>query len=111
MHWIYAHLIGDFLIQTDWMVEGKKKNSWICLVHVITYLIPFLFTSLSWLQLLFIAIEHFLQDRTKAVEWFMQYTGRKKFAEPPRGPWSFILVDSIFHILFIALIEKIVSGA
>ena len=22
MHWIYAHLIGDYLIQTDWMANG-----------------------------------------------------------------------------------------
>ncbi len=107
MHWIYAHLIGDFLIQTDWMVKGKKRNSWICLVHVVTYMIPFLFTSLSWLQLIPIAIQHFLQDRTKAVEWFMEHTGRGGFAEPPNAPWSLILVDSILHVLFIALIEHL----
>lgn len=107
MHWIFAHLIGDFLIQTDWMVEGKKRRSWICLIHVATYMIPFIFTPLSWLQLTCIAAQHFLQDRTQIVEWFMEHTGRRNFAEPPKGPWSFILVDSIFHILFIALIEKI----
>jgi len=106
MHWIYAHLIGDFLIQTDWMASGKKQSSWICLVHVATYMIPFLLTSLSWLQLLCIAIEHFWQDRTTVIEWFMKHTGKQNFAAPPKGPWSSFLVDGIFHILFIALVEK-----
>lgn len=106
MHWIYAHLIGDFLIQTDWMANGKKQNSWICLVHVATYMIPFLFTSLNWGQLLCIAIQHFWQDRTRVIEWFMQHSGKQGFAEPPKGPWSFIVVDGILHILFIALVEK-----
>jgi hypothetical protein len=106
LHWIYAHLVGDFLIQTDWMANGKKRSSWICFVHVATYMIPFLFTSLSWLQLACIAAEHFLQDRTRIVEWFMKHAGKNSFAEPPKGPWSLIVVDNIFHILFIAMIEK-----
>lgn len=25
MHWIFAHLIGDYLIQNDWMALHKKK--------------------------------------------------------------------------------------
>ncbi len=108
MHWIFAHLIGDFLIQTDWMAQGKKKSSWICLVHVATYMIPFLFTSLNGWQLLLVALQHFLQDRTNFVEWYMANSGRKAFASPPYTPWSAILVDGIFHICSIALIERFI---
>ena len=25
MHWIYAHLIGDYILQNDWLAEGKKR--------------------------------------------------------------------------------------
>lgn len=107
MHWIYAHLIGDFLLQTDWMARGKKQNSWVCLVHVLTYMLPFLLTPLSWWQLLLVAVQHFLQDRTDIVVWFMVKTGKREFTKPPSAPWSVILVDSILHILFIALIESL----
>jgi hypothetical protein len=107
MHWIYAHLIGDFLLQTDWMARGKKFSSWVCFIHVITYMVPFLLTSLNWWQLLFIGIQHFIQDRTDFVLWFMKNTGKDEFTMPPHAPWSVILVDSILHILFIALIEQI----
>ncbi|MFQ5629637.1 MAG: DUF3307 domain-containing protein [bacterium] len=106
MHWIYAHLIGDFLLQTDWMARKKKQNSWVCLTHVLTYLVPFLLTPFDWWQLLLIGIQHFLQDRTDIVVWFMEKTGKSEFTRPPTAPWSIILVDSILHILFIMLIEK-----
>ena len=109
MHWIYAHLIGDFLLQTDWMAQGKKQNSWICLVHVITYMVPFLLTDLVWWQLLCIAVQHFLQDRTDFVLWLMLRSGKEQFTQPPSAPWSIIVVDSIVHILFIALIESAIA--
>lgn len=105
MHWIYAHLIGDFLLQTDWMAQGKKQNSWICLIHVITYMVPFALTTLDAWQLLLIALQHFIQDRTDFVLWMMRHTGKENFTEPPSAPWSIIVVDSIVHILFVAIIE------
>ena len=107
MHWIYAHLIGDFLLQTDWMARGKKQNSWVCLVHVLTYITPFFLTPFAWWQVLLIGIQHFAQDRTDVVVWFMKNTGKQEFTDPPSAPWSIILVDSILHILFIALVERV----
>ena len=99
-----AHLVGDYLIQNDWQAEGKKKSSWICTFHVLTYLIPFWLTPLSWWQIVLIGVEHFVQDRTTVVLWFMRVTGHEKFAQPPCGPWSVIVTDNILHILFIAWI-------
>lgn len=102
MHWIYAHLIGDYLIQNDWMATGKKRSSWICAVHVLTYLLPFLFTPLAWWQVALIGAEHFAQDRTAFVPWLMRAKGSAPFAQPPCGPWSVIVTDNILHVLFIA---------
>lgn len=102
-----AHLIGDFLLQNDWMAQGKKRSSWICLVHVLTYLIPFLFTSLVWWKLALIGLQHFVQDRWNFVSWLMKLKGSGKFAEPPCGPWSVIVTDNILHILFIAWIALV----
>lgn len=108
MHWIFAHLIGDFLLQNDYLAENKKKNSLVCLLHVCFYIIPFIiFCSFNWLQLLLIAAEHYIQDRTNIVYQFMIITGRKNFASKPFTPWSIFLIDGIFHILFILLITKI----
>ena len=104
MHWIYAHLIGDYLIQNDWMALNKKKSSWVCFVHIITYLIPFCFTGLFWWQIVLIGLQHYIQDRTQFVMWFMKVKGSEGFSTGPCAPWSFIVVDNILHILFMALV-------
>jgi hypothetical protein len=105
MHWIYAHLIGDYLLQNDWMAKGKNTNSWICTIHVVIYMLPFIFTELAWWKLLLIAVEHWLQDRTDFVLWTMRITGRHEFAAQPLAPWSIIVTDNIFHILWIAMVN------
>ncbi len=104
MHWIYAHLIGDYLLQNDWMSQNKKLASWPCFVHTITYLIPFIFTPLAWWQLVLIFLQHFFQDRFQFAYWFLRLKGSPDFAMPPTAPWSLIVIDNIFHILFVAFI-------
>lgn len=106
MHWIYAHLIGDYLLQNDWMAFGKKQKSWICLVHVVIYMIPFLFCSFAWWQLATVAAQHFAQDRTGFVMWLMKTKGSEKFATGPCSPWSIIVTDNILHILTIGFIAQ-----
>jgi hypothetical protein len=107
MHWIYAHLIGDYLLQTDWMAVGKKQKSWICLVHVVIYLLPFLFCNIVLWKLLVIGLQHFAQDRTDFVVWFMRTKGSGNFAKGPMAPWSIIVTDNILHILVIAAIVAV----
>jgi hypothetical protein len=96
-----AHFLGDFIFQNDFMAAGKKKSNWICLLHIVTYLIPFLFCGLAPWQLILIGIEHYAQDRTNFVVWFMNLKGSKLFAQPPMAPWSIIVTDNILHIIFI----------
>jgi hypothetical protein len=100
--WIYAHLIGDYLLQNDWMALNKKKNSWICLVHILTYMIPFIFTSINPLGLLLIAVQHYIQDRTYIIAWFCRVTG--KFQPEISRFWGHVIVDNVVHILWMATV-------
>ena len=104
MHWLYAHMIGDFILQSDWMAKGKKVNSWICAVHIFFYMTPFVFTGLPWVALAIIAVQHFIQDRTNFVSWSMILLGKPTFSQPPFAPWSIILMDQLYHILFVAFV-------
>jgi len=106
MHWIYAHLIGDYLLQNDWMAMNKKSSSFHCLVHVLVYMIPFLFCGFEAWQLAVIAVQHYATDRTKFVEWFMIAKGSKNFATGVCFPWSQIITDNILHILTIAAVAS-----
>lgn len=107
MHWIYAHLVGDFLIQNDWMAQNKKKSWWPCTAHVLTYMIPFLFCGMAWWQLGLIAVQHYAIDRTHFVEWFMRVKGSNGFSTGPCYPWSQIIVDNTLHILWMAAVASI----
>ena len=102
-----AHLIGDYLLQNDWMAKGKKQKSWICIIHILTYLLPFLFCNLLWWKIVVIGLQHFVQDRTNIVVWSMQKVGKVTFASPPMAPWSIIVIDNIWHVLFIAFIVSL----
>ncbi|RKY78711.1 hypothetical protein DRQ07_07300 [candidate division KSB1 bacterium] len=108
MHWIYAHFIGDYILQNDWMAKNKKTKIFPALVHAITYCVPFLFCSLSWWQIVLIGIQHYIQDRTNFVIWFMKIKGSEKFAIE-LGPWSVILTDNIIHLFFIAVVVKFLT--
>ncbi|MGH8654042.1 MAG: hypothetical protein ACREYE_18565 [Gammaproteobacteria bacterium] len=49
-------------------------------------------------------MQHWLQDRWKFVAWYMHAFGKSEFAKPPLAPWSFIVMDSVFHLTWIAVI-------
>jgi hypothetical protein len=99
-----AHLIGDFILQTDYMAAGKKRSYWICVLHIMTYMLPFLLCDLSPRQFLAIGIQHFFQDHTNFIVWLMRVKGSAGFAQPPMAPWSIILTDNIIHIVWIAAV-------
>ena len=89
------------------MAKGKKADSWICTTHVLIYMLLFLFTGMNWRQLLLLALQYWLQDRTNFVFWSTKLMGRHEFVAQPLAPWSIIITDNIFHILWIALVAVI----
>lgn len=61
---IVAHLIGDYLLQSDWMANNKTSRSVAAAAHVLAYSVPFVI----WFRpsvgaCLFIAVSHFVIDR------------------------------------------------
>jgi hypothetical protein len=96
-----AHVIGDFILQTDWMAVNKKRNSFACAVHVVVYMLPYLLCDMVWWQLLIIAVEHFAQDRSEFVNWFMRSV---KGAKGGYGTELPLLVDQAFHLVTIEVV-------
>ena len=104
MNYVFAHLIGDYFFQNDWMAQNKKKSAWHCFIHVVTYMIPFLLCVFASWQLLAIALQHYAVDRSNFVMWLMKAKGSQLFATGPCFPWSIIVTDNITHILWIAFV-------
>ena len=112
LHWVFAHLIGDYFLQTDEMAINKKlkgvDGDYACFMYVVSYMIPFCFlTDFNLVQILLIGAQHYIQDRTYFVQWFMVHTGSEKFTKEPMAPWSLVVVDNIFHLIWIAIVAQL----
>lgn len=107
---IVGHLLGDYLLQNDWMANGKKKSSLICSVHCLlwTAAVVVLAGWWSWWIAPVLFITHFAQDRTTFVRWWMGKVGQDGFATH-LAPWSIIAVDNTMHILVLAIIAKVIQ--
>ena len=57
---LILHLIGDYLLQSDWMALNKTKCSKAAAAHAVTYSLPFLILSPSLEAFAVICITHFL---------------------------------------------------
>lgn len=99
---LILHLVGDYLLQNDWLALNKKKKESLglltCTIHCILYSLPFFIIG-NWLQVSIIFITHFLIDRWYFVKWYMNTVGQKEFAKPPCAPWSIFFVDNTFHLI------------
>lgn len=106
---IMGHLIGDYLLQNDWMARNKKNSSLHCFTHCALYTmaiaIVITMTGDSWPLWAFTVVfgTHFLQDRTNIVSWFMSKVGQDRFKED-LGPWSMIVVDNTLHLLVLFIL-------
>jgi len=112
---LVAHLVGDYLLQSDWMAKEKGRNSIAALVHVVFYTLPFVFITRNPLALGLIALSHFIIDRwslARMVVWAKNrpWPGSRPWSEcretgfDPDTPkwlavWLLIVVDNLLHIL------------
>ena len=63
---IFCHLIGDYVLQTDFIAKTKGTNWYHLIIHCALYCLPFfVIYGLTW-QLLFIFITHIVIDPLKA---------------------------------------------
>jgi hypothetical protein len=102
---LVGHLVGDFLLQDDWLASGKKRSDGICGLHVLIYTLSvLLFTGWfwqpdNWILFWAVAIPHYLIDRTRLVNGYMYLAGQSAFATAPMAPWSIIAVDNSMHLV------------
>ncbi len=110
---ILCHLIGDYLLQSDWMATGKVRHFWIASCHALVYSLPFLVFHPSVVAWFVIYASHAFIDRfrlARYVVWVKNWLGPNKLwsecsatgypAEKPvwLAVWLLIIADNILHI-------------
>lgn len=105
---IVGNLVGDYLLQNDFLALNKKSNSLVCAIHCAIWTLCVCLFS-GWHSPLVIAllfVSHFIQDRTQIIAWYMDSVGQKSFRTGICAPWSSIFVDNVFHILTLWAIAR-----
>ena len=114
---LILHLIGDYLLQSDWMALNKTKCSKAAAVHAITYSLPFLIICPSLNAFLVICITHFFIDRYRLARYVVfaksrigpkrywhkcedcKDTGYHKEVPEYLSAWLLIACDNTIHLL------------
>lgn len=113
MELLLLHLIGDYLLQTDWMAVNKTKHTRIgygaCLLHVTLYTLPFLLVTRSVNTIAFIYFTHFFIDKYRLAIWYIQFNNMNWnkeaiFGYPPEKPpwmsfWLMVIIDNTLHLI------------
>ena len=77
---LILHLLGDYVTQNNWIAQNKTKNSWVCLLHVLLYSLPFLLLTDGFTPAWFvIAITHFFIDRFRLAKYWIKLVNCKLF--------------------------------
>ena len=104
---LVGHMLGDFILQNDWMAAKKTKSSDACAVHCLIYTLALLATCwwfLPWWTYPVIGLAHFPVDRWRLARKCMDLTGQANFATGPFAPWSVIIVDQTMHFVVLYLV-------
>jgi hypothetical protein len=114
---LLAHLVGDYLLQSDWMANEKTKRWWPAWAHALTYGLPFLFVTQSPLALAVIVGTHAVIDHyrlARHVVWVKNLmaprshwhpwsecsaTGYHKDRPLWMTVWLMIIADNTIHLI------------
>lgn len=79
---VVAHLIGDYILQSDWMANEKTKKNLAALAHGFFYALPFLFlTGGNDASFLAIWFAHYIVDHLRLARYVVY---AKNFLSPAR---------------------------
>jgi hypothetical protein len=109
---VVSHLVGDYLLQTDWQARHKRNGlagdpvrRRALISHVSTYTLAFV-PALVWLapdlgaNVIWVAalifVPHLIQDDGRLLTWFVY---RIKGCDDQTAPEVFKYVDQTFHVL------------
>lgn len=106
---LIAHLIGDWLLQTEWQATHKQDQWRAMLTHVVMYHVVVLAVLLPrfgvgsvrmWATIVGLAILHAILDRRSTVVALMRVLRITVDREPEQ--WLVLVIDQSLHLLLLA---------
>jgi hypothetical protein len=112
-----CHVIGDYILQSDWVALNKSRRWDVALLHALLYSVPFVARTRSRGALATIAATHFAIDRwrlTRYLIWAKNWlsprgnvplsacdpvTGFPRERPPWMTFWLYVIIDNTVHVL------------
>ena len=63
---IICHIVGDYLLQTDYMAREKGKDWYVLFVHCVCYCVPFIYVFGLDFKIIILFFTHMVIDTSKA---------------------------------------------
>ena len=114
---LLAHLLGDYVFQSEWMAQGKRKSALVAAVHALAYSVPFLLlcspSLLAWAVIVVThaAIDHLalaryvifaknhISPRSAWPQWERcSKTGYDSSTPVWLATWLLIITDNTLHL-------------
>jgi hypothetical protein len=100
---LIGHLVGDFLLQTNWMAINKPTKLSALLTHVTIYTLvvtafAYFAGGISYKAVIFIFLTHMILDKRNFVVFWVKNINRVE-----KIPWLNIASDQSWHLLVLAL--------
>jgi hypothetical protein len=107
MEQIICHLIGDYLLQNNWMALNKTKSLLPAVCHCLAYTLPFAMITQDPLKLFAIFFGHLIVDHSGIVKELSDY--QLKGCEDYQKWILGIVRDNTVHLAFnyIVLLEAL----
>lgn len=105
---LVAHLLGDWVIQTDWAAANKTKKWSAMFEHLLTYHVALMLAlalsttpaPIAWMTVGISFVTHGFLDRRWPVVWLLEHTGSANFS---RQMWGVLCADQALHISILLL--------
>ena len=107
---LITHILGDWLLQTEWQALNKRHSWRAMLSHVMEYHVVLLGVLLAkfglgdarvFVAVGLLAISHAILDRIWPVMWLMRTFKLIVERQPER--WLVIAVDQAMHVMLLSL--------
>lgn len=90
---ILCHLIGDYVLQTDFIAKTKGENLYHLIIHCVLYIVPFIFVGVDTYLVWFIFATHLIIDFSKATMRSIDY-----------------MTDQSLHYVALVFVAKFMMG-
>ena len=76
---LLGHLVGDYLLQNEWMAMNKSKNTlngWLAaFIHCLLYTVAvcLFMWNFDWYWMLIVFLSHFFIDKFMLAEYYLHY--------------------------------------